>query len=578
MDFKQLAAVYENLENTSSGNQMREILAEFFKEVPVNKIHLLAHLVIGKFAPDYENTVLGIAEKSLLKALAKASGRSEKEVKELAKKEGDVGLAAAHLFKKKPMTLVPVGTLTIDELEEKVKKIISLSGKGSQEEKEKIIMSMLQKCSSQEAKYLSRLLLGNMRIGVADMTVLDSLAMAFTGDKKNKKLLERAYNVNPDAGAIAEIVAEKGLKGLEKIKIVVGHPIKVMLAQRVKKISEIFEKINGEIAIETKYDGERVQVHMDKEGLVNLYSRRMENITYQFPDIVEYLHSELKGVKDIIFEAEIIPLGKKGEHLHFQTLMKRKRKTEIEKFVKEIPVVLYCFDLLYLNGKELVQENYPVRIKKLKSIISNDHLRMSETIYTTSVDEAEEFFNDRIEKGYEGIMVKSQEDEKSVYKAGARDWAWIKWKKEYMGDVVDTYDLVVIGAFYGKGKRSGRYGSLLCATYNHKDDAFESVSKLGTGMTDKTLSELPLVLDDHKVDKKPARVIVKKEMYPDEWFEPTVVVEVLAAEITRGSLHCCAVKDGRGIALRFPRFIQIRDNKSAEQATTSKELSDLYER
>ncbi len=583
MEFKQLAELYAQLEKTSSGNEMREILAAFLKEVAVSEISLLSHLCIGKFGPDYENTVLGLAEKSLLKAVAKAAGRSDKEVRELAKKKGDLGEAAAQVFLKKPVTLVPVGNLAVAELDSKVRKIISIEGKGALAEKEKIVMSMFQKCSSLEAKYLSRLLLGTMRIGVADMTVLDALAIAFTGEKKNKKEIEKAYNINPDLGAISALVAEKGLAGLAEVKIVVGHPIKVMLAQRVKKISEITEKIPGEVAVETKYDGERVQVHKSKEGVVKLYSRRMEDITYQYPDLVAYVLSELKGgVKDIIFEGEIIPLGKKGEHLHFQTLMKRKRKTEIERYAKEIPVVLYCFDILYLNGKSWMEKDYPSRCKKLDSVLSHDHLRMSERIFTSDIDKIEAFFNNCIEKGYEGIMAKSQSagdkdgKGKSIYKAGARDWSWIKWKKEYMGDIVDTYDLVVIGAFYGKGKRSGSYGSLLCASYNAEEDVFESVSKLGTGLTDKTLAELPLLLDEHKVEKKPARVVVKREMYPDVWFEPFLVVEVLAAEITRGGLHCCAAIGGKGLALRFPRFIQIRENKSPEQATTSVELEQMY--
>jgi DNA ligase-1 len=304
----------------------------------------------------------------------------------------------------------------------------------------------------------------------------------------------------------------------------------------------------------------------------------MENITYQFPDIVKYILTEVKpSAKEFILEAEIIPLGKDGQHLNFQTLMQRKRKTDIEKYVEKIPVNLYCFDLLYLNGKDITKETYPTRTKKLNSIISGKNLKMTESIFTENISEVEEFFNKCLKEGYEGIIVKSQTEDSS-YKAGARDWNWIKWKQDYMTDVVDTLDLVIVGAFYGKGKRSGNYGSLLCATYNSENDTFETITKLGTGMTDKTLAELPILLDKHKVDKKPARVIAKKEMYPDVWFEPSVVVEVLSAEITRGNMHTCSKIDGKGLALRFPRFIMIRENKSAEQANTSQELQGLHEK
>jgi DNA ligase 1 len=574
MDFNKLSELYEQLEKTSSGNELRSILAEFFKTVKKEDIGMVAQLVLGKIAPDYESSVLGFAEKSVLKAISKASAKSRTEVTQMFKIKGDAGLVAQEVFKKKPITLIPVGKLTVKDLYQTLHKIVKITGSGTQEIKTNHLVNLYQKCSSGLcAKYLTRIVLGTMRLGVADMTVLDALAIAFASGKQDKAILEHAFNVDPDVGHIAKVVAINGLDAVKKISATVGKPIRMMAAQRVSHISEIQAKISGEIAVEAKYDGERVQIHRNGNE-VNLFSRRLEDISYQFPDIVEYIIKETHS-KQFIIEAEIMPFSKDGKHLGFHKLMQRKRKTDIEEYVKKIPVKLYCFELIFLNDKSYLKETYPVRVEELKKLIKgSDHLKLTERIFTNDVTEIEKFFNSMIDQGYEGLIAKSQGDD-SQYKAGARAWQWIKWKKDYQQDMVDTFDLVIIGAFYGKGKRSGTYGSLLCATYNEKRDEFESVTKVGTGLTDEMLQNLPKLLDVHKVKKRPARVVVKKEMQPDAWFEPVIVVEVLAAEISRGPMHTCSSRDGKGLALRFPRFLRIRDDKTAEQATTSSEVEDL---
>ena len=380
----------------------------------------------------------------------------------------------------------------------------------------------------------------------------------------------------------AKQLAEKGIEHIDEIPIQVGRPIRVMLAQRVNQLSEMREKFTSDIIqVDAKYDGERVQVHKQRDGTITLFSRRMENITSQFPDLVEHLQKEINVIAvEYILEGEIMALSEDGkEHRHFQTLMQRKRKTEIEKYIKKVPVALYVFDLLYLNGKSLMNESLHVRSVEIEKILyKKNRIRRIEMIQSESVEEIQAFFEKMLADGNEGIIAKSTAQD-SYYKAGARDWNWVKWKKDYMQDLVDTFDLVVIGAYHGKGKRSGGYGSLLCATYNHENDTFESITKLGTGLTDQMLEELPFILREHKLDKKPARVIVNKEMTPDLWFEPYLVVEVIAAEISQGSMHCAAKQVGsdRGLALRFPRFIQIRADKGPEDATTSEELLEMYE-
>src|SRR3989338_1089858 len=334
MDFKKLEDLYEELEQTSSGNKMREILAEFFKKVPEDDIAVISYLTLGQITSDYEGVVLGMAEKSALKAIGKAAGMDESRVKKTMQELGDAGLTAEKLLQKKPQTLVPMGKLTVKELFEKLHKITTATGTGSLEEKVNILVNLLQKSAPQGAKYIIRIALGTLRIGAADMTVLDALAIAYTGDKKNKELLEKAYNICPDVGIIAETLAKKGLKSIEKIDVHVGRPIKMMLAQRVDSLAEVHDKIPGTLEIEAKYDGERIQAHKTRDGKIALFSLRMDTITEQYQDVVQYLQEQISA-KEFVVEGEVIAIDKEGKSLHFQVLMQRKRKTDIEEYVKK---------------------------------------------------------------------------------------------------------------------------------------------------------------------------------------------------------------------------------------------------
>src|SRR3989344_3933290 len=562
MDFQKLADLYEELEQTSSGNKMREILAEFFKKVSEDDIAVISYLTLGQIASAYEGLVLGMAEKSALKAIGKAAGVDESRVKKTMQEMGDAGLTAEKLLQKKPQTLVPMGKLTVKELFERLHKITNTTGTGSQEEKINILVNLLQKSSPQGAKYIIRIALGTLRIGAADMTVLDALAIAYTGSKENKAQLEKAYNICPDVGIIAETLAKKGLKGIEKIDVYVSRPIKMMLAQRVDSLAEVHEKIPGKLGVEAKYDGERIQAHKTRDGKITLFSRRMDTITEQYPDVVQSLQEHLSA-KEFVVEGEVIAIDKEGKPLPFQVLMQRKRKTDIEEYVKKVPIQLKLFDLLYLNGKSYLHKTYAERTEQLaKIVIKGKHITLADKIITDNLDEVDKFFHNMLKAGQEGIMIKGMDTE---YQAGTRGWNWIKWKKDYVQAMNDTFDLVIIGAMHGKGKRSGTYGALLCACYNDLEDVFESVTKLGTGLTDEMLSELPKRLKKYQVDKQPARVKIS-QVKPDVWFEPKIVVEVLAAEVTISPSHAA------GVALRFPRFIRIREDKKAEQATTTKEI------
>lgn len=569
MDFQKLVDLYEELEKTASGNTMREILADFFKAVPKDDIALVSYLTLGQIASDYEGVVLGLAEKSILKAIKLASGLEESKVLKLLHEKGDVGLAAEQALQKKPRTLVPVGKLTIHELFDTLHKIAATGGTGSQEQKTNLLVSLLLKASPKGAKYLTRIVMGTLRMGVGDMTVLDALAIAYTSDKKNKEPLEAAYNICPDVGVIAETVARKGLAGIRKMDIHIGRPIKMMLAQRIETLEELPKKMPGKVAVEGKYDGERVQAHRKKNGEIVLFSRRMENSTEQFPDLIAYLEKNIPH-KEYIIEGEILAIDEKGHPRPFQTLMQRRRKYDVEEYAKKVPIHLKVFDLLSLDGTSYLQKPYSERIAALQKIVKESkQLSLAERLETDDLQKIARFFAEMLKKGYEGIMIKSLGGE---YQAGTRGWNWIKWKKEYVTELADTFDLVVVGAFHGRGRRKGVYGALLCAAYHPEKDAFETVTKLGTGWTDEQLAALPKQLEKYRVEKKPARVLIQKEMEPDIWFEPKMVLEVTAAEITQSPFHSA------GVALRFPRFVRFRDDKKAEQATTTKEIKQMVKK
>ncbi|MBD3304337.1 ATP-dependent DNA ligase [Candidatus Woesearchaeota archaeon] len=564
MKFSKLAGVFEKLEKVSSGNKMRGILAGFFKKVPGKEIAIAAYFTTGRIASQYEDIVINLAEKMVIKSIAEASGRPEKDVNEVYKDKGDIGLVAEKFCSNG-------GNLSLKDVFKSLRKIAEMSGKGSQGGKITALADLLKKASGIEARYVARLVLGTLRLGVGDMTVLDALSIAFTGSKEAKKDLEHAYNICPDIGEMAEIIAGRGVKGIKKINVRLGRPVRMMLAQRVKKIKAIKEKIPGKIDVEEKYDGERMQIHVDGKK-IRIFSRRMDDITSQFPDVVEQVRKNIKSKKCVI-EGECVAVDKKGNMLPFQKLMQRRRKYDVEEYVRKIPVCLYLFDLLYLKGESYIRKGLPDRHKALKSIVKDTrHLKFVKRIITEEIDELEDFFNKSVSRGGEGIIAKDYSED-SIYRAGTRGWLWIKWKQEYQ-KMADTFDLVVVGAYAGRGKRAGTYGALLCAVYNREKDEFDTFCKLGSGFTDKQLEELPKKLKKFKIKKKHARVNIKKSMKPDVYFTPSVVVEVLGAEITRSPSHSA----GEDLALRFPRFRNYRPDKSPEQATTVKEVTQMFKK
>ena len=568
-NFKKLAELFNQLEEVSSSLKMIDILASFLKEISPEEARITAYLIKGKIAADYKSIEMGLAEKLVIRALAKATNKTPEEIQKHFHKIGDLGDVAFELIQKESSNLKIFGVFEV------LNNIAKASGKGSQEEKLNLLANLLESSSSLEAKYITRIVLGTLRLGVAEMTFLYGISKALVGSKEAKKILEHAYNVFSDLGEVAYQALKYGIKHLEKAEPIVGVPIRMMLAQRIAEISEIKEHIPNKVFVEYKYDGERIQAHIKNDEII-LYSRRHENITHQFPDVVLNLKNTFKS-KNAILEGEAVAIDKKtGELEKFQVLMTRRRKYEIEKYTKETPVKYFIFDILYLNNKSLLNENLLVRKEKLEeNIKENEGIALAKYIISENQNEIEDFFEEALAQGAEGIMIK---DSLSVYQAGIRGWNWIKFKKDYKKELVDTFDLVVVGALYGAGKRAGTYGSLLLASFDPKTNKYYTFTKVGAGFTDKNLEELPKILNKYKTKEK--HRLVSTEMEADVWFEPVKVLEVEGAEITISPVHTVAsdiIKKG-GLALRFPRFLRWRDDKSAEEATTVKEIYEIYKK
>jgi DNA ligase-1 len=577
LDYAVIADAYEKIEATTKRLEMTDLLVDLLRKTPKNVIDKVVYLTQGKLYPDFVGLEIGVAEKLAIKALARASGRRQSEIEGDLQKSGDIGETAQKFLAKKRQTTFFQKSLTVQHVYATLDRMAKTTGSGAVDSKMALLAGLLSDASPKEAKYIVRVVTGNLRLGIADMTVLDALAIAYGGGKEARDLIERAYNISSDLGRVASVVAEKGLEGIKRFQVVVFEPIRPMLAERLSSPEEILEKLGGKCVAEYKYDGERVQVHK-KGAEVVLYSRRLESISSQYPDAVELVRENV-AAGEAILEAECVAVDvETGELLPFQELMHRRRKYGVDEAMEQYPVSLFMFDALYVDGKDLTLEAYPVRRRLLeKAIKENVRVKAAKQIKTGSVKELEEFFEEAIEDGCEGLICKSVGAD-SVYQAGARGWLWIKYKRDYKSEMKDTVDLVVVGAFHGRGKRAGTYGALLLAAYNREADVFETVTKLGTGFTDEDLRKLPELLGAHVVPRKPLRV--QSTLEADVWFEPKVVLEVLGAEITLSPIHVCAldsVRKGSGLAIRFPRFTgNYRTDKAAEDATTSAEVVEMY--
>lgn len=596
MKYADLVEAYEAIEATTKRLEMTSLLVALLKATPPKLVERLVYLTQGQLRPSYEGVELGLAEKLVIKGLAAASASSEEKVTELYKEKGDLGLAAeALLTRRRQCTLTGGGEpLGLAEVYDHFLRIAQAAGQGSQEQKLRLLNELLARASPSEARYVVRTVTGKLRLGIADMSILDALAAlaAFPdaprarpvgemeeGERARyeeaKAALERAYNVCGDLGAVARAVKDEGLAGLRKLKLKPGVPLRPMLAERLSTSQEVLEKMEGGCLAEYKYDGLRLQAHVGKRGL-EFFSRRLEKVTPQFPDVAEALRASFQG-QEAIVEGEVVATDSAGNLLPFSEVSHRRgRKHGLAEAIEQYPVTVYLFDLLYLDGDDLTQRPLRERRKALEEAFKEDErVRRSHARTVRSAEELDAFFDQAVADGAEGIVAKSLA---APYRAGARGWQWIKLKRDYRAELGDSVDLVLVGAFMGRGRRAGWYGALLMAAYNPDEDTFETVCKLGTGFSDEALAALPERMRKHA--RKTRHPRVRSELEADAWFTPAEVLEVRGAEITLSPVHTCAwgrVREGAGLAIRFPRFTGAwRTDKAPEDATASRELVKMY--
>ncbi len=605
MRFLRLAEYFQRIESVSSRLEMTQIISELLNETKSDEIMQVIYFSQAKLGPSYTSLEAGLGEKLLEESIAKASGFSRKEIHIQYKELGDLGTVVEKITAKKKQQALFTQTLFLKKVFENFEKIAHTQGKGSQELKLQLMAELFNSATPIEARYIARFPLGNMRLGVGDPTIMDALAINYSKEfvqKEKKKVeeieknlkekkeqarkeeferrikfavrekIEQKYNIFPDLGKIAMSLKEHGLEGLKEVKITPTIPIRPTLAERLPSSQEIVEKL-GKCLVESKYDGFRLQVHKDSEK-ITIFSRQNENVTAMFPEIVLAIKKQVNAKKAII-EGEALAFNETTkEYFPFQVTVSRKRKYDIDAKSKEFPLKLFVFDIMLLENQDMLDTPFEQRREILsKTILKGETIALTNAIVTDDPKKIDKFFEQSVSAGLEGIIAK---DLKAKYIAGARKFAWIKLKRSYKGELTDTVDAVIIGYYTGRGKRTQfGLGGLLTAVYNEKDDTFESIAKIGTGMTETNLSDLEKMLSKISSSKQPVRV--KSELKPDVWVEPKYVIEVRADEITKSPVHSAASQTlQEGLALRFPRMISIRSDKKPEQATTVTEIINMF--
>ncbi len=568
MKFSELAASLDQMEATSSRNELVRILSEVYRASSVNELKPITYLIQGRLAPFFEPVEIGLGERLLITAIAAAYSVPKEEVTKLNRQTGDLGVTAQRLAPASRRQ-----TPSVVEVHQRLARIAAAGGAGSQQDKLDGFTGLLGDLDATSAKHLVRITLGKMRLGIGDPTVLDALSFAKKGDRSLRPVLEAAYNRTSDLGLIARTLWDAGETGLDALKVAAGHPLRPQLAERLPNPEAVIKKL-GTVGVQPKYDGLRVQIHKNASQ-VSIFSRNLESMTEMFPELVAAA-SRLK-VKNVILDGEAIAYDPDSEeYVPFQETTARRRKEGIQEMAARVPMRAFVFDVMFRDGSDLTPLPYERRFEIVKEL-----LRKSETLIPaplTTTDSAEVLTRellDNISRGLEGVVAKRLD---SPYQAGARNFNWVKLKRNTSGQLNDTIDVVLLGSYRGKGKRAEfGAGALLAGVYDSDKDEFVTISKLGTGLSDQGWREIHERLAKLEVAQKPARV--NSNFVPDAWLEPAVVVEVLADEITPSPRHTAGMSgDQPGFALRFPRIVSMRTaDKKPEDATSVREIREMFE-
>lgn len=568
MKLSELAEHFAVLDGLTSRNALTGALAELFKASrDPEETRKIVYLLKGALLPPFEAVEIGISEQLMARAIAEATERKIERVKALFWETGDYGSVAERLIGWKGKGI------SVTQAYDALLRLARTTGKGSIDAKVSGLAALIRQTGPKEARYLLRVPIGKLRLGIGDPTIMDALSYACAADGRLRPVIENAYNLCGDMGRVARVLFRDGVDELRAFKVEVGSPIRMELAERVESVETILKRL-GRCSAEPKYDGFRCEVHKDGDK-VKVFSRNLENNTEMLPEIVAATREQVKA-RQAIFEGEAVAYDADTGDFHpFQITVQRKRKHMIEVMRTELPLRLVAFDCLYADGKEMLYEPYVARRRKLNAIIpAANTITVTDAVVSHEPEEIAAFLDRMITAGLEGIIAKDLE---SPYRAGRRTFDWIKLKRGYQGRLRDTVDCTIVGYFAGRGKRAKwGIGSLLCAVYDPEDDRFETITRVASGLSDEGWKDMKKRLDEARVRRKPRRVVSLYE--PDFWVEPTYVTEVLADEITRSPSHT-AGRDGgvAGYALRFPRIaVAIRPDRKPEDSTTVEEIKRLY--
>ncbi len=588
MTLETLSLFLNKLETISSRNDLTLETSDFLKLLSPTEARYFMYFLLGRIAPKFEPIEFNFSDKMVIRTLQEYS---KDDVKASMGKLGDLGSVAEDIrakFKDETGALFELKIETIEDLYNYLLQITKVEGKGSQDAKIQAYAGLFKALAPISIKYATRIILGDLRLGVSEKTLLDVLSFAITGDKTSRKAVDAAFGARADVGALAELVLmdrSKAIENLEKIKIVPGTPIASKLVEREDSAQSVWERMPN-CWVQPKLDGLRGQIHYDAStGEAEVYSRNMERLTDQFPELIESVKG--LGVTSVVLDSEIIGVEADGKYKTYQETMQRRRKNDIDSYAKDIPVKAMCFDVLYLNGKDITRTPIEERVKVLESLTGEGNkdrgsLCMLETIQMDSEEELEEYFFSKVNTGLEGIITKAPN---SVYEPGTRNFTWIKLKANTQSHLVDTIDVVVLGYYYGQGNRNKYgFGAMLCGVYDATNDTYYSIGKVGSGFTDEQAPVINADLQKNVVSEKPENYVVDRTLIPDVWVNPKLVMEIVADEITRSPNHTAAkgiqakVKNDdstKGLSIRFPR-LKIW-NRDKDYPNTVDEIVRMYE-
>ncbi|NIQ05542.1 MAG: ATP-dependent DNA ligase [Candidatus Korarchaeota archaeon] len=583
MRFFDLCKYLSSLESHSDAKKKVEIVSELFTHAETEEVDKLAYLMKGgPWHKSPDPLEISINKRPAIKSLAKATGYSEQEVRDIVKKEGTIELAAEQLVKKKQVQPLLPTPLTVSGVYESLRKIAESKNSSSQSIKIRTLTRLTVSATPLSAKFIYRFMLNKFTLGVPLEILAGGLAAAFLGRKDKSSIIEEAYNKYPDIGKIARITVEDGTLGLRNVEITPGQPIRLMRAKGLGSVEEIMKKVDGKAAVEWIYDGKPCQIHLAR-GKLWVFSDTFDEISPRYPDLVNHCKKGLQP-KEVIVEGVIVPYTPKTRSYRlYHRFEHKKNEKGVRHTTSEPPVKVFLYDLLYRDGKSYLSASYQERRKGLTtSIKENDKLALTEKKRVKTPEEVENLLIEAIEKGQEGVIVKKL-GKNSSYKPGKKTWNWIKYKRSFKSKMIDTVDLVAVGAFGNRGPTKFKYDGLLFAAYDPENDTFPSVCKVSTGFTHKELGMLSKKIEAYLTDVAPSRILVNEKVEPDYWIQPKIVAEIGGAELTLSHTHKAGyrlvkekVEKDAGLTIRFPQFVQWRPGKSEEAITTSRELVQMY--